>query len=77
MIQSGQMDKKPVDKLGQFFSKFKDRHYKRHEIIIRPDGEIPGVFYLSRGYIRLYALSESGQELSLIIFKPGDFFPMT
>ena len=70
------MEQKPVDKLGEFFYQFRQFHYKKGEVIIRPDGPPSGVFYLARGYVRLYALSESGQELDLIIFKPGDFFPM-
>ena len=70
------MQKDPQQKLEQFFSQFKRFYYKRNEVIIRPDDVPSGVFYLSRGYVKLYTLSESGQELSLIIFKPGDFFPM-
>lgn len=65
-----------VEKLDLFFSQFRLLKYKKREVILRPDGSPAGVFYLSRGYVKLYALSESGQELSLIIFKPGDFFPM-
>ena len=67
---------KPQQKLEQFFSQFKRFHYKRNEVIIRPDDIPSGVFYLKKGYVKLYTLSESGQELILIIFKPGNFFPM-
>jgi CRP/FNR family transcriptional regulator len=70
------MEKKPVSKLGLFFSNFRSLNYKKGEVIIRPEDTPPGVFYINRGYVRLYALSESGQELNLIIFQPGDFFPM-
>ncbi len=66
----------PQQKLEQFFSQFKRFHYKRNEVIIRPDDIPSGVFYLKKGYVKLYTLSESGQELILIIFKPGNFFPM-
>lgn len=63
-------------KLENFFSQFKFLRYKKGETILR-SGDIPqGVYYLKKGYVRLYSLSESGQELSLIIFKPGDFFPI-
>ena len=65
-----------VGKLDLFFSQFRTLNYKKHEVILRPDGPPAGVFYLIRGYVRLYTLAESGQELSLIIFKPGDFFSM-
>ena len=70
------MARKPVGKLDLFFSQFRRLNYKKHEVIVRPGDPPAGVFYLSRGYVRVYNLSESGQELSLIIFKPGDFFPM-
>lgn len=70
------MEQKAVDELEQFFSQFRRLQYKKHEVIIRPHDPPTGVFYLAKGYVRLYGLSESGQELTLIIFKPGDFFPM-
>lgn len=60
-----------------FFSQYKTISYKKHEVLLRPD-EIPsGVFYISKGYARLYAISETGEELTLIIFMPGNMFPLT
>lgn len=35
-----------------------------------------GVYFLQKGYVRLYAVSQDGEELTLIIFRPGDFFPI-
>lgn len=70
------MKQKPVKKLDEFFARFRRLSYKSHEIILRSNDTPPGVFFISRGYVRVYTLSESGQELTLIIFKPGDFFPM-
>lgn len=63
-------------KLNDFFSQFKLLHYKKDEIILRPDDTPSGVFYLCKGYVRLYSVSQAGEELTLIIFKPEDFFPM-
>ena len=65
-----------VEKLDLFFSQFRPLRYKRGEVIIRPNDVPPGVYYIDKGYVRLYALSEAGQELDLIIFKPGDIFPL-
>ncbi len=63
--------------LETFFARYKLVTYKKHEVLLRPD-EIPsGVFYLSKGYARVYALSETGEELTLIIFVPGNIFPIT
>lgn len=59
-----------------FFTQFKLLHYKKGDTILRPDDLPPGVFYLKKGYVKLYSLCREGEELSLIIFKPGDFFPI-
>lgn len=65
-----------MEQLEKFFDQFRRLNYKKGEVIIRPNDEPSGVFYINRGYVKVYNLSESGQELDLIIFKPGDFFPM-
>lgn len=69
--------KRPIGKLDIFFSQFRRIKYKKHDVILRPENPPPGVFYVAKGYVRVYTLSESGQELNLIIFKPGDLFPMS
>ena len=43
---------------------------------MRADDVPTGVYYIHKGYARYYCLSETGQELSLIIFKPGDILPL-
>lgn len=70
------MQKRPVGKLALFFSQFRRLYYKRRQMIIRADDIPSGVYYLRKGYIRVYSLSESGEELTLIILKPGDAFPL-
>lgn len=64
------------DKLDLFFRKFRAIHYKNGEVIIRAEDNPSGVYYLIKGFTRLYALSKKGEELTLIIFKPGDLFPI-
>ncbi len=40
-------------------------------------GDSPlGFFYLKRGFVRVYSISRDGEELTLIIFKGGDIFPL-
>ena len=66
-----------LGKLDFFFSKHKLLKYKKGEVITRA-GEVPsGIFYLKKGYVRVYSFSKNGEELSLIIFKPGDIFPVS
>jgi CRP/FNR family transcriptional regulator len=71
------IEKSQLLKLDKFFIGFKPvRLYKKGEIIIRA-GDIPnGVFYLKKGFVRLYSISSEGQEITFNIFKPGSYFPM-
>lgn len=62
--------------LSNFFSRFKKLSFKKGETILRANDEPRGVLYLIQGYVKLYSLSKDAQQLTLIIFKPGDFFPI-
>ncbi|MBI2405490.1 Crp/Fnr family transcriptional regulator [Candidatus Microgenomates bacterium] len=70
------MTSSPSEKLNEFFAQFPPLRYKKRETILRA-GEVPqGLHFLESGYVRLHALSEDGEELTLVIYKPGDFFPV-
>lgn len=62
--------------LAEFFSAGKVREYKKGEIIIRPDDPPTGVFYIEKGYVRLYSLTIDGEEKLYTVFKPDDIFPL-
>ncbi len=70
------MTKKIKQKLDLFFGQFKPLYYSRGEVILRADDVPSGVYFLRRGYVRDYTLSDNGEELTLVIFKPGDIFPL-
>ncbi len=70
------MRKTPRSQIELFFKDFRQLHYKKGETILRAEDTPTGVYFLSKGFARLYAVSKKGEELTLIIFKPGDFFPI-
>lgn len=71
------MDTLVAKKVEIFFSKFKIRTVKKSEILIRA-GEAPlGIFYLPKGKIKKYSLSQNGDEHIINIFKPVSFFPIS
>lgn len=70
------MNAKSVEKLEFFFSQFKKLNFKKREMILRAGDEPRGVMYLKKGYVRLYSISKDGEELTLIIYKPDDIFPI-
>ncbi len=65
------------EKIDSFFKQFKHQIYKKGEILIRADENPSGVFYLTRGRVKEYAISKKGEELDINIFKPLSFFPMS
>lgn len=66
----------PQQKLDQFFSQYKLRHYKKGETFLRAGDSPQGIFFIKKGFVRLYSLSSYGKELTLVIYKPGEFFPV-
>src|SRR3989344_2140677 len=59
-----------------FFEQFTSKTFKKRSVIINA-GLIPkDVYYIKKGYARAYAVSSDGEELTMVIFQPGDFFPL-
>lgn len=71
------MDDSISQKLEDFFKRHKYQVYKKGEILIRVDEDPEGVFYLTGGTVKEYAISKKGEELVVNVFKPISFFPMS
>lgn len=71
------MDNQIFEKVYGFFKQNKHQLFKKGEILIRADDEPSGVFYLTKGKVKEYAISKKGEELIVNIFKPEAFFPMS
>ncbi len=65
------------DKVTRFLSKYQFVKFMKKDVILRADDTPEGIYYLLKGYVRMYAISPQGNELTLNIFKPGSFFPLT
>jgi len=70
------MDEPVAKKIGYFFTQYKEQEYKKGELLIRADDTPAGIFYLTEGRVKKYAISQKGEEVILNIFKPIAFFPM-
>ncbi|HEX7042083.1 MAG TPA: Crp/Fnr family transcriptional regulator [Patescibacteria group bacterium] len=71
------MDDNVIKKLEEFFLKFPKYEYKKGEIIIQATGNPQGIFYIESGIVRRYYLSENGEEVTLNLYKPHAFLPMS
>lgn len=70
------MDLSFDEDLEKLFNKGIGIRYKRGEVIIRAGDEPQGVYFLKKGYVKLYTISPDGRELTFNIFKPQSFFPI-
>ena len=70
------MDSDVSKKLDKFFQQHKCKKYKRREILIQTADEPAGLFYLTEGIVRQYAITANGEELTINVFKPQALFPM-
>lgn len=67
---------KTQEKIDKFFSQFELVKFDKGDIVIYPDDTSPQVFFLRKGYVRMYALSTEGVEVTLHVFAPNSYFPM-
>ncbi len=65
------------DKITRFLSKYQFVKFAKKDVILRADDTPEGIYYVLKGYVRMYSISPQGNELTLNIFKPGSFFPLT
>lgn len=60
-----------------FFTQFNSIHkFKKNKMILWPEMQPPGVFYVKSGFIRQHLISKDGKEITVNILKPETYFPM-
>ncbi len=62
--------------LLDFFYRQPARKYKKAEIVIRLDEEPQHVYFIEKGFIRVYSITPQGNEKLHIIYKAGEMFPL-
>ncbi len=63
--------------LTEFFGQFKSRSLSPGTILVSPSENPEAIFYLKSGHIRQYSITEDGTEITIHIYNPGSFFPLT
>jgi CRP/FNR family transcriptional regulator len=65
-----------LQKLLGFFEKERRLIYKKGGIIIRPEDQPGGIYFIEHGFVKAYAITKYGEENLLIIKKQGEIFPL-
>lgn len=71
------IQKQLSSQLDTFFQHTPVHFYKKRVMILHPNDVPKNVFYIKNGYVRVFRITEDGEELTLTILKPKDFFPLT
>ncbi len=71
------MNDNTQNKISDFFNSFPLKTYKSKEIIVHAGDQPAGVMYLLSGEVRQYDITGSGDEVTVNVFKPPSFFPMS
>ncbi len=70
------MDDNIQKKLRQFFSSYKHQDYKKGVIIMKFGEPVSHIFFLEKGLVKQFAITENGEELTHQIFRPFSYFPI-
>jgi CRP/FNR family transcriptional regulator len=62
--------------LEKFFMTGRSVHSEKDEIVLRGDSVNADVYYVSKGFIKVYSINDEGEEYVHIIYKEGDVFPL-
>lgn len=71
------IDESNIESLTVFFRGFKAQHFNKRDLVAADQEVGKKVFFIKEGYVRVYRISEQGEELTLTILKPFDLFPIT
>lgn len=70
------MNSQPITKLEEFFSHYTTVRYDKGERILREYDSPTGVFYIKKGVVRIYLISEEGNELTALLHSPQSILPL-
>lgn len=62
--------------IRHLFTKGQPVTYAKNEVILGNDIEPDGVYLISSGYIKVYTISDEGDELLHVIYGKGELFPL-
>lgn len=71
------MNQEVQEKLDTYFSKCEVRTYAKGEIITLAGDDPKGVSLLVSGLVEQYDITPEGNKLTVNVFKPSAFFPMS
>jgi CRP-like cAMP-binding protein len=67
----------PSTKLDLFFASYPLKRFDKGQIFLFPDDRVDYVFYVIKGFVRVYDISSRGNEVVVNVFPKRSIFPMS
>lgn len=63
-------------KLDAFFSRYPRVDLTKDQAILAAEQAVPDTFWIETGAVRMYLVTDDGDEVTIQLFRPQSFFPM-
>lgn len=70
------MNEETIRYLTRFFSKYPLKRYRKGEVLFQPGDDFGGIYFVKKGFFRIYLVSKDGKETSIQMFKPLFYFSL-
>lgn len=70
------MDQVIYDKTDAFFKSYPLVRLRKGQALLAAEQQIPDIFWVRRGMIRMYQIADDGSETTMHLFKAPSFFPI-
>ena len=71
------MSQNNAQQINEFFGKYKLKHFKKGEYLMRAGSEPEGIYSLTQGVVRQVVTTKKGEELTVNTYHPPAFIPLT
>lgn len=73
----GVMNASEQKAVEDFFASYTKMTEPKGAVLIEQDQIPDGIYYLKKGYVLQYTVSERGEKIAMHMFRPGSFFPLS
>jgi CRP-like cAMP-binding protein len=70
------MDQAIYDKTDAFFHEYPLVRLRKGQAVLAAEQQIPDIFWIRRGMIRMYQITDVGDDITMHLFKAPSFFPI-
>lgn len=65
-----------VPTFTDLFQASPSKKFEAKSILIYEDDEVSQLYFIRQGYVKVYTITDDGDERVLLILQPGDIFPL-